>query len=278
MLRWEGSERCKQVMSSYIRPQKHPLSPARSRPGISRIEKLQFKFLTNTKRITLYSRDVQLARNLTPNWTEFDRISLNWFLLDLAASAWHLVGEAGPGWDWRGEKVTLTLDNFQYVWYFASFISLHIHPLCAFPICILNPSGHWSLVTSDQTSIRTIIITPNKTFVLWWSWFCWKWRKCCELKRWRWILRAGAGGRRVMGQIRFSLQSDPNVSCQQLAVILGTDSIKHPKLRMSGFQSSHFQICKLSFTEALIVTVWEHLYRFVTSWQPQQASQLKYQI
>ena len=58
------------------------------------------------------------------------------------------------------------------------------------------------------------------------------------------------------GQIRFSLQRDPNVSCQQLAVILGTDSIKHPKLRMSGFQSSHFQICKLSFTEALIVTVW----------------------
>ena len=144
-----GRERCKQVMSSYIRPQKHPLSPARSRPGISRIEKLQFKFLTNTKRITLYSRDVQLARNLTPNWTEFDRISLNWFLLDLAASAWHLVGEAGPGRDLWGEKVTLTLDNFQYVWYFASFISLHIHPLCAFSICILNPSGPWS---QDQST------------------------------------------------------------------------------------------------------------------------------
>ena len=56
--------------------------------------------------------------------------------------------------------------------------------------------------------------------------------------------RRRSGGRRVMGvmgQIRFSLQQDSNVSCQHLAVILGTDSIKHSKFRMSGFPSSRPQ-------------------------------------
>ena len=37
------------------------------------------------------------------------------------------------------------------------------------------------------------------------------------------------------GQIRFSLQRDPNVSCQQLAVILGPDSIKIENVWISIF-------------------------------------------
>ena len=146
MLRWEGSGGVNKLWALYP-SSKHPLSPARSRPGISRIEKLQFKFLTNTKRITLYSRDVQLARNLTPNWTEFDRISLNWFLLDFAAaSAWHLVARRGQAeigdekrspWPW----IIFNMCGISQV-LLACTSTHYVHSQFAFSIPV--DTGHWS--------------------------------------------------------------------------------------------------------------------------------------
>ena len=61
-------------------------------------------------------------------------------------------------------KVSLTLDDFQYVWYFATFISLHIHPLCAFSICILYQRT--LLVTRSEPGLKLLVLG----ILIWLKW------------------------------------------------------------------------------------------------------------